>query len=105
MRSIQSRNAPAWRFHSLDDMVRAMRRHVEQGIDTGRVVAFKSSHAYFGPVGVGERNRSDAERAFERLVISDPTEGLAIRGECMGRYPAHVAESKASARLSVPSPL
>ncbi len=59
-------------IHSLDDMVRALRRYVEQGIATSKVVAFKTSHAYFRPVAVDEMNRAEAERAFERLVHLQP---------------------------------
>lgn len=66
-------------IHSLDEMVRAMRRDVEQALATRRVVAFKLAHAYYRPVGIGEMNHADAERSFERLVhqtaasaVSDP---------------------------------
>ncbi len=63
-------------IHSLDDMVRSMRRYIELGIETRRVVAFKTSHAYFRPVAVGERNRAEAERAFERLVHLEPNDSI-----------------------------
>jgi predicted TIM-barrel fold metal-dependent hydrolase len=72
-------------IHSLDDMARAMRRYIEQGLATSRVAAFKTSHAYFRPVAVDEMNRAEAERAFERLVHLTPDRPI---GDPWGKHGA-----------------
>lgn len=59
-------------IHSLDGMVQAMRRDIEQSLATGRVHAWKLAHAYFRPVAIGPMDRAEAERSFERLVHQAP---------------------------------
>jgi predicted TIM-barrel fold metal-dependent hydrolase len=59
-------------INSLEDMVDAMRRYVDQALATGKVATFKLADGYFRPVAIGKRNRAEAERCFERLVHQSP---------------------------------
>jgi predicted TIM-barrel fold metal-dependent hydrolase len=72
-------------IHSLEDLLRAMRRYVEQALASNRVAAFKLAHAYYRPVAIGELNRAGAERSFERLVQQTPSGAI---GDAFAEYGA-----------------